>query len=230
MVVGQVKGQTCRSVITIDYNHRHSCQPQLPPVSPMSDAKLPSAAVPKPRQNSIFKQLMSIHWWMAFCYLLLFPSGVVMSKLEGQDSYRELLFAAHKSFGVLVLLLLVWRGYLLFKAWGKKYSKHFPKLTGNWYIKTALHSLLYIMMVVVPLTGYWLSNAYQANNVSLFGIPMPDIFPVNSDLVSSAGMAHGVTSKLFAFLILIHIVAQRKFVKASFRRLSDWTMKLRQAT
>jgi cytochrome b561 len=196
----------------------------------MSDANPPSEATPKIRQNSVFKQLMSMHWWMALCYLLLFPSGIVMSKLEGEVSYRELLYAAHKSFGVLVLLLLVWRGYLLFRAWGKKYSKHFPKLTGNWYIKTALHSLLYVMMVVVPLTGYWLSNAYQANNISLFGIPMPDIFPVNSDVVSSAGMAHGVTSKMFALLILIHILAQRKFVKASVRRLSAWTMKLGQAT
>jgi cytochrome b561 len=229
-------GRSRPSVITININIDIDIQfvsPQLLLVFPMSDAipqsEAQSKTAPKPRQNSVFKHLMSMHWWMALCYLLLFPSGIVMAKLEGQYSNRELLFAAHKSFGVLVLLLLIGRGYLLFRVWGKKYSKHFPRLTGNWYIKTALHSLLYVMMVVVPLTGYWLSNAYQANNISLFGIPMPDIFPVNSGVVSQAGMAHGVTSKLFAFLIVLHIVAQRKFVKASFRRFSDWTMKFKQA-
>jgi cytochrome b561 len=194
-----------------------------------SESEAQPKAVLKPRQNSVFQNLMSMHWWMVLCYLLLFPTGIVMAKFEGEYSYQALLYAAHKSFGVLVLLLLIGRSYLLFRVWGKKYSKHFPKLTGNWYIKTALHSLLYVMMVAVPLTGYWLSNTYQANNISLFGIPMPDIFPVNSAVVAQAGMAHGVTSKLFAILILLHILAQRKFVKASFRRFSDWTMKLRQA-
>jgi cytochrome b561 len=186
-----------------------------------------SLATSKIRLNNVFKQLMSLHWWMAICYLLLFPSGIIMAKLEGEVSYRELLFAAHKSFGVLVLLLLGWRVYLLVRVWGKKYSKHLPKLTVNWYFKTSLHTLLYLMMFVVPLSGYWLSNAYQANNISLFGVPMPDLFPVSSDAADRAAIAHGVTSKALAIFILIHFVAQRKVVNANWRRLSAWIMKLR---
>lgn len=183
-----------------------------------------SLTTPKSRLNNVFKQLMSLHWWMAICYLLLFPSGIIMAKLEGEVSYRELLFEAHKSFGVLVLLLLGWRVYLLVRVWGRKYSKHLPKLTGNWYFKTGLHTLLYLMMFVVPLSGYWLSNAYQANNISLFGIPMPDIFPANSDVVSQASMAHSTNSKVFAIFILIHSIAQWKVVKANWRRLSVWVL------
>jgi cytochrome b561 len=48
------------------------------------------------------------------------------------------------------------------------------------------------MMFVVPLSGYWLSNAYQANNISLFIVPMPDLFPVSSDAADRAAIAHGV--------------------------------------
>jgi cytochrome b561 len=183
-----------------------------------------SLTTPKLRLNNVFKQLMSMHWWMAICYLLLFPSGIIMAKLEGEFSYRELLFAAHKSFGVLVLLLLSWRIYLLVRVWGQKYSKHLPKLTENWYFKTGLHTLLYLLMFVVPLSGYWLSNAYHANNISLFGIPMPDIFPVSSDAAAQANVAHGTTSKVLAIFILIHSIAQWKVVKANWRRLSGWTL------
>jgi cytochrome b561 len=183
-----------------------------------------SITTPKFRLNNVFKQLMSLHWWMAICYLLLFPTGIVMAKLEGKVSYRELVFATHKSFGVLVLLLLGWRVYLLLRVWGRKYSKHLPKFTGNWYFKTGLYTLLYLMMFVVPLTGYWLSNAYQANNISLFGIPMPDIFPVNSDAVDGANVAHGATSKAFAIFILIHAISLGRVIKANWRRLSAWLL------
>jgi cytochrome b561 len=183
-----------------------------------------SLTTPKLRLNNVFKQLMSMHWWMAICYLLLFPSGIIMAKLEGKFSYRELLFAAHKSFGVLVLLLLGWRVYLLVRVWGRKYSKHLPELTGNWYFKTGLHTLLYLMMFVVPLSGYWLSNAYQANNISLFGLSMPDIFPVSSDAADRADVAHGTTSKVLAIFILIHSIAQWQVVRANWRRLSGWTL------
>jgi cytochrome b561 len=186
-----------------------------------------SLATPKLRLNNVFKQLMSLHWWMAICYLLLFPSGIIMAKFGNKISDRELLFAAHKSFGVLVLLLLGWRVYLLVKVWGKKYSKHLPKLTANWYFKTGLHTLLYLMIFVVPLSGYWLSNAYQANNISLFIVPMPDLFPVSSDAADRAAFAHGATSKALAIFILIHSIAQWKVVNANWRRLSAWIMKLR---
>jgi cytochrome b561 len=181
-----------------------------------------SATPAKPRLNSIFKQLMSLHWWMAICYALLFPSGIVMEKLEGESSVRELLLAAHKSFGVLVILLLGWRVYILFRVWGRKYSKHLPKFTGNWYFKTGLHTLLYLLMFGVPLSGYWLSNAYQAHNINLFGLPMPDIFPVDSEAAAQASAAHSRTSKVFAAFIVIHFVAQYKVVKANWRRLGNW--------
>jgi cytochrome b561 len=186
-----------------------------------------SLTTSKLRLNNVFKQLMSLHWWMAICYLLLFPSGIIMAKFDNKINDRELLFAAHKSFGVLVLLLLGWRIYLLVRVWGKKYSKHLPKLTVNWYFKTGLHTLLYLMMFIVPMSGYWLSNAYQANNISLFGVPMPDLFPVSSDAADRAAIAHGTNSKVLAIFILIHSFAQRKVINANWRRLSAWIVKLK---
>jgi len=60
----------------------------------------------------------------------------------------------------------------------------------------------------------------------LFGLPMPDIFPVNGEAVSSASAAHSSTSKTLAILIVIHFIAQHKVVKANWRRFSGWATKL----
>jgi cytochrome b561 len=144
----------------------------------------------------------------------LFVGAKAMMELQGKVSYHELLVATHKSFGVLVLLLLAWRIYLLVRVWGKKYSKHLPKFTGNWYFKTALHTLLYLMMFAVPLSGYWLANAYHLH-----------LFPVDSDAAAQASAAHSRTSKVFAILIFIHFVCQHKVVKANWRRFSNWAFK-----
>jgi cytochrome b561 len=185
-----------------------------------------SAAAPKPRLNNIFKQLMSLHWWMAGFYLLLFVSGTTIERIQNAESTREIILEAHKSIGVAILLLLGWRVFLLVRVWGRKYAKHLPKLTGNWYFKTGLHTGLYLLMLAVPLSGYWLSNAYQAHNINLFGIPMPDIFPVDSEGVSQASAAHSRTSKIFAIAIVVHFIAQYKVVKAIWRRFSAWVVKI----
>ncbi len=178
--------------------------------------------------SNVFKQLMSLHWWMAIGYVLLFHSGEMISKAQAEVSDRELVLAVHKSFGVLVLILLGWRVYILLRVWGRKYHQHLPKLTGNWYFKTSLHTILYLLMFAVPLSGYWLVNVYHADNISLFGLPMPDLFPVNGSAIAQASAAHSQTSRAFKVLIIIHVIAQYKFVRASWRRFSGWVLKLRE--
>lgn len=170
---------------------------------------------------------MSVHWWMAICYMLLFHSGETISKHQGEIGDRERILAAHNSFGVLVLLLLGWRVYILVRVWGRKYSKHLPKLTKNWYFKTCLHTLLYLFMLAVPLSGYWLVNASHAHNIGLFGLPMPDIFPVNEAAISPANAAHRQISQAFKILIVMHIIGEYKFVRANWHRFSAWLLKLR---
>lgn len=164
---------------------------------------------------------------MALFYAILLVSGIVMEGLGDIPTLRGLFYAGHKSFGVLVIFLLAWRLYLLVRVWGKKYSKHLPKFTGNWYFKTGLHTILYVLMVAVPISGYWLSNAYRANNVSLFGIPMPDIFPVDSEARIAADDIHGYSSKIFAALIIVHAIAQYKVIRANWHRFNDWLRKQR---
>lgn len=71
-------------------------------------SSLQTATSKKPRLNSTFQRLMSIHWWMAGCYLILFVVGTFMAQLPRND-FRNTLYDFHKSVGVLTMALLIWR-------------------------------------------------------------------------------------------------------------------------
>jgi cytochrome b561 len=176
----------------------------------------------KPRLNSAFKQLMSVHWWMATIYLVLFPTGTFMSQLDRSVSFRAGFYDFHKSMGVLAMALLTWRILLLIQVWWKKYAKRSPKFTPKWWRTFALHTSLYVFMWAVPIAGFLLSNSFRANNVKFFGIVLPDIFPQNEAMVDVGRSLHFWLSYTFLAFIVLHTIAQWKVVRANWRRLNGF--------
>lgn len=174
----------------------------------------------KPRVNSAFKQLMSVHWMMAASYLVLFTTGSFMAQLPRELFIRSPLYDFHKSMGALVMALLTWRILVLLRVWWRKYTKRMPKLTKEWFKTFALHATLYLLMWVVPVSGFFFSNSYKSNNVRFFGIPLPDLFPQNPALVDLGRNLHFWFAYTFLAFILMHILAQWKAVRANWRRLS----------
>jgi cytochrome b561 len=178
----------------------------------------PNKNIVKSRLNSAFKQLMSMHWIMAGCYLILFVSGSSMARLPRELFFRNPLYDFHKSIGVLTMALLSWRILILLRVWWRKYTKRPPKFTPQWWKTFALHTSLYVFMWVVPVTGFFLSNSFKSNNVKFFGFVLPDIFPQNSALVNIARSTHFWLSYTFLAFILLHTLAQWKVVRANWRR------------
>jgi cytochrome b561 len=175
-------------------------------------------AVKKIRLNSAFQRLMSVHWWMAGCYLILFCVGTFMARLP-KSSVRGNLYDFHKSIGVLTMALLTWRILTLLQVMWKKYTKRVPKMSAKWLTSFILHTLMYIFMWAVPIAGFLLSNSFKANNVSFFGIPLPDIFPQNNATIGLGRSLHFWLSYAFLACIALHLVLQWKVVKANWRRL-----------
>ncbi|MBF2098568.1 MAG: SDR family NAD(P)-dependent oxidoreductase [Gloeomargaritaceae cyanobacterium C42_A2020_066] len=95
------------------------------------------------RKVNVFQSLMSIHWVMAACFLILFVVGIPMVRLPEALGVRGLAYSTHKSFGVLVLILLVARMVLLIQASWKRYARRSPRLSLPWLGSVALHSFLY---------------------------------------------------------------------------------------
>ncbi len=176
----------------------------------------------KPRVNSAFKRLMSVHWLMAVCYLILFTTGTFMSQLPREFSIRDPLYDFHKSIGTLTIALLTWRILVLLQVWRRKYTRRLPRFSWAWMQKFALHTILYGFMWGVPVTGFFLSNSFKSQNVHFFGIVLPDFFPQNSALVDLGRSLHFWLAYTFCAFVVLHILAQRKVVSANWRRLSGF--------
>ena len=176
----------------------------------------------KPRLNSAFKQLMSLHWVMSACYLVLFVTGAFMARLPREFFIRGSLYDFHKSVGVLTMAFLTLRILTLLRVWWKKYTKRLPKFTKEWYKSFALHLSLYVFMWLVPVAGFLLSNSYKSNNVKFFGILLPDLFPQNSAIVDVGRSLHFWLGYTFLAFVILHTLDQKKVVRANWRRLTNF--------
>lgn len=181
----------------------------------------------KLRQNSAFLRLMSVHWWMARLYVLLFVGGWWMTHLPEGTPFRAMLYDFHKSTGVLTIALLTWRILVLLQVWQRKYTRRLPKFTAKWMKTAALHTLLYVFMWAVPVTGVFLSNSFQAKNVRLFGIELPDLFPQNAAIVDLARSLHFWFAYVFLAFTVLHLIAQWKVVRAHWRQVQKWLQRKR---
>jgi cytochrome b561 len=176
------------------------------------------AIATKSRINSAFKQLMSVHWWMAMVYVVLFTTGTFMSQLERGVSFRRDFYDFHKSMGVLSMALLTWRILVLLRVWWKKYTKRFPRFSGLWIRTVILHTSLYVFMWAVPVSGVFLSNSFRPNNVKFFGLVLPDIFPQNPAMKDLGGDLHFWLSYSLLVFVVLHTIDQQKVVRANWRR------------
>lgn len=179
----------------------------------------------KPRLNSAFKDLMSVHWWMAACYLVLFATGSFMARLEREVPIRSPLYDFHKSIGVLTMALLTWRILTLLRVWFRKYTKKAPKLTLEWWRIFILHTSLYLFMWAVPVTGFLLSNSFRSNNVKFFGILLPDIFPQNRAMVDVGRSMHFWLSYTFLAFVVVHMLVYWKVLRANWKRFMNFVSK-----
>jgi len=161
---------------------------------------------------------MAIHWSASWCYFVLFVTGFFMADWPREFPLRPLTYDFHKSMGVLVTGLLLWRVAILLKVCWKKYTRRTPKLTPEWWRKAALHGSLYLFMLAVPLSGFFFSNSYKSNNVHFLGVTMPDLFPQNSDLVDLGRNLHFWSAYVFLAFIILHVFQQQKVAKSIWRK------------
>lgn len=112
----------------------------------------------------------------------------------------------HKSIGLLVLALSLWR-----LVWRLTHpAPQLPATMPGWERSAArgLHWLFYALLIVMPLTGWIFSSAgkYPLNFFFLFDVPK---FAVEkgSPLVAGAHSAHVVLGFLWTALLVIHVGA-----------------------
>lgn len=146
------------------------------------------------------------HWSVALLIPILVGLGWYMLSIEEQPGSLWY-FNLHKSLGltvaVLVLLRLGWRmGHP---------PAAFPDVLRGWQRIAARfsHGALYLMMVLMPLTGY-LGAAFSGDGVAFFGLPMPDWSSKNDALKEQLFAAHSTIAWILVGLITVHVAAAFK--------------------
>lgn len=110
----------------------------------------------------------------------------------------------HKSLGVcvlpLALLMIVWR-YV-----GTRPILPMNMSNGEVFLAKIVHFLLYLSMIVMPVTGY-LMSCIGGYGVSLFGFTLPNPFVKNEELASFFHEVHEISSYVIIGLVSIHVLA-----------------------
>ena len=148
-----------------------------------------------------------------------------MAGLSRSVSYRETLYDFHKLLGVTVMSLLLARISILMLTLQHKYRRRQPSRKGDWLQTFALHMSLYFFMLLVPLSGYFLTNT-AGHEIRIFttGIVLPNLFSTNKHLAEFGKSLHFWLAYTFLSFIILHTVDQRKYLRAQVRRFSKATI------
>lgn len=146
----------------------------------------------------------ALHWSMAVLILAQLVLGV-LAVGWGMSPTKLDLFVWHKSLGVLllvaVLLRLAWR-------WVNPTPVLPPELPA-WERAAARigHALLYVLMLVLPLTG-WLLNSAAAIPLRVFWlVPLPPLIAPDEALGDTLARVHDAAALLLVVLLVLHVAA-----------------------
>lgn len=147
-----------------------------------------------------------LHWGMALIILTLIAVGIYMADLPKdtpeQKDYAFQFYGLHKSFGVIVLLLIVVRLVWLRLSPAPELPAVFEGKER--LLVTGLQKLLYLLMLLAPLSGYLMSNS-AGFPVQVFGLfEMPALVEKSEALNGFLHEAHELLGFGILLLVILH--------------------------
>ena len=150
---------------------------------------------------------ITLHWLIAALILGGFTLGLSM---VGLPLSRQKLqwYAWHKWIGITVFLLSCAR-----LAWRWRHPPPaLPVAMPPWQARAArwAHGLLYLLLLVIPLTGWLFSSASGVQVVYLGVFPLPDLLPKDRALASVLRTCHVALNFTLLALVCMHVAAALK--------------------
>ena len=143
-----------------------------------------------------------LHWLMAVMILGLLALGIYMHDLPLSPQKLEL-YAWHKWMGVTVFLL-VW----LRLAWRVMHRPPALPKTLSPVMRVAAHAghaVLYVLMVVIPLSGWLMSSAKGFQTVWFGVMPIPDLVGRDKALGDFLQQVHEVLNAVLMLTLAGHV-------------------------
>ncbi len=144
-----------------------------------------------------------LHWVMSILIISIIAVGFYMTDLPNSED-KWYIFGMHKSIGVLILALVVFRIiWRLVNLWPGP-SKEIPKWQE--FAANADIFLLYCMMLIMPLSGF-LGSLIGGYDVSFFGLFTIKAIAHNKELSGYFWDLHNFVPWLLVAAIAVHFLA-----------------------
>jgi cytochrome b561 len=151
-----------------------------------------------------------LHWAMALIILGLIWAGITMVALPDANPVKfGVFFPWHKSFGMLILFLVAAR--LIVRS--RSLVPPLPPSLSRFEARTAsvMHIALYVLMIIVPLSGYAMSSVYtQSDGVNFFGTMIPEWIPKDDAWFQPLFDLHKALAFTLLGLLVIHVAGALK--------------------
>jgi len=151
---------------------------------------------------------IAIHWVVVLAVFGLFGLGLYMVELDYYDSMYKTAPFVHKSIGVLLFLLMIFRIIWRFaSAPPQALATHnkWEKTLAHW-----VHIALYGLLLTLMVSGYLISTA-DGRSVSVFDwFDVPSVISGIDNQEDIAGEVHEILAYVLMFAVFIHAMGALK--------------------
>lgn len=150
--------------------------------------------------------MRAFHWTISILVFGMLILGFLMTGWLDKVSYKGELVTWHKSFGVLILCLVVLR--LLTRL---LHLKSIPPFSSSMpayeiFLANIVHKLLYVFLLIMPLSGYLMSSLHpKSSGVAFFGISLPQFLPKSQVWSGFFSQIHEISAFALLALITLHV-------------------------
>jgi cytochrome b561 len=150
---------------------------------------------------------IGLHWLIALLIVCGFYLGWIMTDIPGFTPTKLKYFSWHKWIGVTVFMLAVLR-----VIWRATHRAPAMPAMPRWQIGVAhlTHFLLYVLMLVIPASGYLYSSAAGLQVVYLGVLPLPTIIGPDKALKATLRLVHIALNYTLLVLVVMHVLAALK--------------------
>lgn len=146
-----------------------------------------------------------LHWWIAALIPAGFGLAWLMVAVPLSDLLAKfLLYQAHKSVGLAVLVLVLWRLLLRVRHGRPAWEAELPA----WQARAAgsVHGALYVLMLAVPVLGYFVAATAtpQVPTLFLLVVPVPHLVGPNAAAFAVLRAVHRAAAILLVALAAGH--------------------------
>jgi cytochrome b561 len=146
-----------------------------------------------------------LHWVLALALIAQFGFGLWMEDIpKDPPGVRAYWFNLHKSFGLVMGFLVLWR-----LGWRVTHSvpPDLPNMPA-WQARVSKlnHGLMYLVMLAIPASGF-LGSSFTQYPVKFFGYPLPRLWEPDPQMKELFSELHEGSSWVLVGLLALHVAA-----------------------